>query len=73
MYTHLHAAGVAIANLNIAINHHRFANKSHRTHADIIAKIFQLVFKFSNFRIGVAVANNPQTGSAFTEHHTGIF
>ena len=73
MYTHLHAAGVAIANLNIAINHHGFANKSHRAHADIISQFFEFIFKRGNFRIGVVITNHAKTGSAFSKNHTAIF
>ena len=64
---------MAIANFNVTIDHHRFSNKTHSAHTNIIAKLFKFIFKFGNFWIRVTVANNPQTGGTFSKHHAGIF
>ena len=72
MDRHLHAARVAIANFDIAVDHHGFADKAHRAHADGIAQFFKLVFQFGNLRVRVPVANNAQTGGTFAKHHASI-
>ena len=72
MDTHLHPARMAEANFDVAVNYHRFADKPHSTHANIVAKHLQFILKHGNFRIRVAIANNPQTGRPLAKLHTRI-
>jgi len=73
MNRHLHPACMAITYLDIAINHHRAADKAHRAHADIIAQFGKFSFQCSDFRVRIFIANHAQTGRPFSQDHTGIF
>src|SRR5579864_5146876 len=39
VHRHRHAAGVAIADLDVAIDHHGGADKTHGAHADVVAEL----------------------------------
>ncbi len=72
MHAHLHAAGVAIADLNIAIDHHVLADKPHGAHADGVAKLLELILQLRNAGVGIAVAHGAQACRAFAQHHAGV-
>src|SRR6266550_8105468 len=45
VYRHRHAAGVAIADLDVAIDHHGRADEAHRAHADAVAELLEFLFQ----------------------------
>src|SRR5262249_32514899 len=53
VHRHRHAAGVAIADFDVTIDHHRGADKSHRSHADVVAELFELLLECRDFRIRI--------------------
>ena len=57
MDRHLHGAGVAVTDLDVAVDHHMLADKSHGAHADGIAEFLQLVLERGDARVAVAVAD----------------
>ena len=72
MHGHRHPAGMAITDLDVAIDHHVLANKAHRTHADGIAQFLELILHLRNPGIAVAAAHNPQRGGAFAKGHADV-
>ena len=73
MHGHLHAAGVALTNFNVAIDHHGFAGKTHRSHTNGIAELLKIAFKLGHLWIRVLVAHGPQKRSALAQNHADIF
>ena len=71
MHRHLHAAGMAVADLDIAVDHHILADKPHRPHANGIAKLFQLVLKRGDPGIAIAVADRA-TGGTLAKNHAAV-
>gem|GEM_PF-5607124 len=72
MNRHLHPAGMAIAYFNMGIDDHRFADKSHGTHAYRISQFFQFHFQFGNTGISVAITDSAQTRGALAQYHAGV-
>ncbi len=72
MDAHLHAAGVAVADLDMRIDDHGLADEAHGAHADGISKLGELELQFRDFRIWVAVADGAQTGGPLAVHHAGV-
>ena len=71
-HRHLHAAGMAVADLDIAVDHHILADKPHRPHANGIAKLFQLVLKRGDPGIAIAVADRAKTGGTLAKNHAAV-
>ena len=69
---HLHAAGMAVTDLDVAVDHHMLADKSHGAHADGIAELLQLVLERGDARVAVAVADGAQAGGALAENHAAV-
>ena len=67
MHRHLHTSGMAVANLDIAVDHHVLADKPHRAHTDGIAKLLQLIFQRGNLRIAVTISDCAQTGGTLAK------
>ena len=69
MHAHWHAAGMGIADLDMAIDHHGRADKAHRSHTDIVAHCHEFEFQLRNFRVRVAVADRAQACGLLAQHH----
>src|SRR6516164_8116019 len=54
VHAHGHAAGVAVADLDVAIDHHGAAHESHGAHADAVAELPELHLDRSDAGIGIA-------------------
>src|SRR6185295_7448934 len=72
VHAHRHAAGVAIADLNVAIDHHGRAHETHGTHAYGVAELFELIFERGDLCVGVARADTAQASGLFAEHHRNV-
>src|SRR5690606_1785131 len=48
---------------------HRRADEAHRTHADAVAEVLQLLFEHRDLRVGIGVADCAQTRRLFAQHH----
>ena len=73
MDAHLHSAGVAIADLDMAVDDHRFADEAHCPHADAVAEFLELEFQLGDFRIRVAITDGSETGGSLAENHASVF
>ena len=73
MHRHRHAAGVAVADLDMAIDHHRGADEAHGAHADIVAELLEFLFDRRDPRIRIARADDAQARGLLAENHAGIF
>src|SRR6476659_599569 len=72
VYRHRHAAGMAIADLDVAIDDHRRADESHRAHADAVAERLELLLQRGDLRVRVARSDHAQAGRLLAQHHAGI-
>src|SRR6185503_601217 len=64
---------MAIADLDVAIDHHRSAHEAHRAHADAVAKLPELFFQRGNLRVRIARPDDAQAGRLLAEHHGRVF
>jgi hypothetical protein len=72
MNTHLHPAGVTVTHFNIAVDDHRFADETHRSHADTVPKLLEFVFELSNLWIWISISHGSQARCALSKNHAGI-
>src|SRR6516165_11200692 len=72
VHAHGHAAGVAIADLDVAVDHHGAADESHGAHADAVAEVLQLRFDGGDAGVGIAVADDAQAGRLLAEYHRDV-
>ena len=63
---------MAIADFDVAIDHHRGADKAHGAHADGVAEFLELFFQRGDFRIGIARADDAQARRLLAQHHAGV-
>ena len=72
MHAHGHAAGVAIADLDMAIDHHGAAHEAHGAHADAVAEFLEVHLDGGDAGVGIAVADHAQAGRLLAEHHADV-
>src|SRR5215831_1330200 len=72
VHRYRHAAGVAVTDLDVAIDHHGRAHEPHGAHADGIAELLELVLQGGDPRVGVARADRAQARGLLAEHHGGV-
>ncbi len=72
VHAHGHAAGVAIADLDVAIDHHGAAHESHGAHADVVAELLELHLDGGDARVGIAVADHAQARRLLAQHHADV-
>src|SRR5665213_2472414 len=63
---------MAIADLDMAIDHHRRADKAHGAHADAVADVLEFVFERGNARVRIARAADAQARGLLAQHHAGV-
>src|SRR5262249_6228520 len=72
VHRHGHAAGVAIADLDVAIDHHRGAHEPHSAHADAVAELLEFLLQRGDLGIRIARSDHAQAGRLLAQHHAGI-
>jgi len=71
MYAHRHAAGMAVADLDVAVDHHRGAHESHGSHAMELPSSFNRSQGRRSSDRGYA-NRHTQAGGLLAEHHADI-
>src|SRR5579875_4143324 len=63
---------MAVAHLDVTVDHHRRTDKTHRTHADRVAKPRELLLQRRDLRVGMARPDDAQAAGLLAEYHARV-